>query len=99
MLGWWPKQVAGSWAHSPTSPGGTIHAILLLFVINQLSHNGGATMKRRMGWLSGSLILSLVLPSFAQRILGEFTGTVTDPSQAAVAGAKVVAVDAATGRS
>jgi hypothetical protein len=56
-------------------------------------------MKRRMFWLSGLLMLSLVLLPFAQRILGEFTGTVTDSSQAVVAGAKVVAVDAATGRS
>ena len=56
-------------------------------------------MKERMPWFSGLLVLSLVLPLCGQRILGEFTGTVTDPSQAAVAGAKVVAVDAATGRS
>ena len=39
------------------------------------------------------------LPASAQRILGEFTGTVTDASQAAVAGAKVTATETATGRS
>src|SRR6266498_2209978 len=34
----------------------------------------------------------------AQRILGELTGTVTDPNGGAVANAKVTATDPATGR-
>lgn len=56
-------------------------------------------MKRRVVWFLCWWTLSLALPSIGQRILGEFTGTVTDPSQAAVAGAKVVSLDVATGRS
>ena len=38
------------------------------------------------------------LPASAQRVLGEFTGTVTDASQAAVAGARVTATETATKR-
>ena len=38
------------------------------------------------------------LPASAQRVLGEFTGTVTDASQAAVAGARVTATETATRR-
>lgn len=45
------------------------------------------------------LVLVCALPLSAQRILGEFTGTVTDPSGAAVVGAKVTAREVATGRS
>jgi len=38
-------------------------------------------------------------PAFGQRVLGEFAGTITDASQAAVPGARVTATDTATGRS
>lgn len=46
----------------------------------------------------GLLLLLVTTPALAQRILGEFTGTVTDANGAAVAGATVKAVEPATGR-
>jgi len=46
------------------------------------------------------VLLALLVPSaaLAQRILGEFTGTITDPSQATITGAQVTAVETATQR-
>ena len=44
------------------------------------------------------IALTCQLSVSAQRILGEFTGTVTDPNGGAVAGAKVTAREVATGR-
>jgi outer membrane receptor protein involved in Fe transport len=55
-------------------------------------------MKSRLICCLFLFILLTEVPLWAQRILGEFTGTVTDPSQAAVVAAKVVASDTATGR-
>jgi outer membrane receptor protein involved in Fe transport len=44
-------------------------------------------------------LFAATTPALAQRILGEFTGTVMDPSERAISGAKVTAREAATGRS
>ncbi len=44
------------------------------------------------------VLLVCATPALGQRILGEFTGTITDPNGGAVVGAKVTAVDPATGR-
>ena len=45
-----------------------------------------------------SLAITFPAPCAAQRILGEFTGTVTDPSQAAIPGVTVTAIETSTGR-
>jgi outer membrane receptor protein involved in Fe transport len=44
------------------------------------------------------LVIALSLPLAAQAILGEFTGTVSDPQAAAVTGARVTALEIATQR-
>ena len=49
---------------------------------------------RRSTWLA--LWLLLVVPSLAQTFRGNINGTITDPSGAVVAGAKVTATEAAT---
>ena len=63
----------------------------------------GRGMKRsqlfRMGWILLALICAGALTSFAQSDRGTITGTVTDPSGAAVADAKVTAVNTNTGAS
>src|SRR5258706_9744495 len=46
--------------------------------------------------LAGSLVL-LAVPAFAQKITASIRGTVTDPSSAAVAGAKVTVTNEDTG--
>src|SRR5437016_1971437 len=53
----------------------------------------------RMGWILLALICAGALTSFAQSDRGTITGTVTDPSGAAVADAKVTAVNTNTGAS
>jgi Carboxypeptidase regulatory-like domain/TonB dependent receptor-like, beta-barrel len=45
------------------------------------------------------ILVTCAVPAAAQRILGEFTGSVTDSQGASVSGAKVTALDPATGRS
>ena len=52
-----------------------------------------------MGWILLALICAGALTSFAQSDRGTITGTVTDPSGAAVADAKVTAVNTNTGAS
>lgn len=49
--------------------------------------------------LSCFILLLCVVPTNAQRILGEFTGSVTDSQGGSVTGAKITALDPATGRS
>jgi Carboxypeptidase regulatory-like domain len=44
------------------------------------------------------LLVVLANSALGQRILGEFTGTITDPNGGKVVGAKVTAVDPAIGR-
>lgn len=43
-------------------------------------------------------LCAIAIPVYAQRILGEFTGTVVDPTSAAVTGAKVTVTETATQR-
>jgi len=55
-------------------------------------------MKKASLIICGLVLLICATPAPAQRILGEFTGTVTDPNGGSVVGAKVTALDPATGR-
>lgn len=54
-------------------------------------------MKFRLAVLIGLLLLVLSIPGFSQTFRGGITGTVNDPSGAAIAGAAVQAVNTATG--
>jgi hypothetical protein len=52
----------------------------------------------RKQWLSlGAFLLLLAVPAFAQKFTGSIRGTVTDPSGAVIAGAKVTLKNEATG--
>ncbi|MGH9962976.1 MAG: carboxypeptidase-like regulatory domain-containing protein, partial [Pyrinomonadaceae bacterium] len=53
---------------------------------------------KKTGLISVVLLAICAVPASAQRIVGEFSGTVTDPNGGAVVGAKVKAVDPATTR-
>jgi hypothetical protein len=65
---------------------------------NEMLHKEITTMKVRL--LLCCFLLAVATSSVAaQRILGELTGTVTDPNGGAVVGAVVTASDPATGRS
>jgi len=55
-------------------------------------------MKKASLILRCLVLLICATPALGQRILGEFTGTITDPNGGAMVGAKVTAVDPPTGR-
>src|SRR5258708_6580191 len=55
------------------------------------------SMKIKSLSLLGLLVLALSIPSFSQTFRGGITGTLTDPSGAAIAGGSVQAVNTETG--
>src|SRR5258708_17236004 len=57
----------------------------------------GGSMKIRSLSLLGVIVLALSIPSFSQAFRGGITGTLTDPSGAAISGAAVKALNAETG--
>ena len=61
----------------------------------------GVVMKKRsfLLFLLAMLVLGGALPAFSQKITGDITGTVTDPTGAVVPGAIVTAENVGTGLS
>jgi hypothetical protein len=53
-------------------------------------------MRKRWLLLAGSLVM-LAVPAFAQKFTASIRGTVTDPSSAVIAGAKVTVTNEDTG--
>ena len=54
-------------------------------------------MRKLLTFLAVAVALVMAAPSFAQKITGTIRGTVTDPSGAVIAGAKVTVINDATG--
>src|SRR5436190_1828846 len=61
------------------------------------NHKGVSEMRRLQFCLAVFAILALTMSAFAQVQNGQITGTVTDPSGAAIPNAKVTVTNAATG--
>src|SRR5207248_8758961 len=71
--------------------------LFLLFPLNKISTiREGRSMKKVQFCLVSLSLLALSLGAFAQIQNGQFTGTVTDPSSAAISGAKVTVTNVGT---
>src|SRR5260370_34731803 len=73
-----------------------IHARLGAFVVPRRTQKGGS-MKIRSLSLVGLVFLALSIAGFSQTFRGGITGTLTDPSDAAIFGAAAPALQAETG--